>query len=151
MKYKMTKAVFLITTLFFIFIGGINNSFAADVHKILLHIDENNKQKMNLLLNNAANINKYYQDLGEEAHIEIVAYGPGLHMLREDTSPVKKRIKSFQQNFDNISFKACGNTHRKMAKKEGKEIKLLKEAQEVPSGITYLITRSESGWTYIRP
>ncbi len=46
-------------------------------------------------------------------------------MLGADTSPVKKRIKSFGENFDNISFRACGNTKRKMSKKAGKEIVLL--------------------------
>ena len=42
-------------------------------------------------------------------------------MLRADTSPVKKRIKSFGENFDNISFRACGNTKRKMSIKHGTE------------------------------
>ena len=83
--------------------------------------------------------------------IEIVTYGPGLNMLRADTSPVKKRIKSFGENFDNIAFRACGNTQRKMAKNEGKSIMLLPQAKNVPSGVVHLMERQEQGWSYVRP
>jgi len=123
--------------------------FAAE-HNIVLHIDENDKKRMNLVLNNAANLNKYYQDKGDEANIEVVAYGPGLKMYTMD-SPVKKRITSFEQNFDNISFKACSNTHRKMSKKAGKKIKLVPQAQMVDSGAVHLVQRQEEGWAYLRP
>ena len=44
---------------------------------------------MNLALNNATNVVQYYKDLGEKVTIEVVTFGPGLHMLRDDTSPVK--------------------------------------------------------------
>ena len=83
--------------------------------------------------------------------IEIVAYGPGLNMLVAGKSPVADRIKSFGQNFDNIGFKACGNTHKKMSKKAGKDVALLPEAQMVTAGVVYLIERQEEGWSYIRP
>ena len=104
-----------------------------------------------MALNNAQNIDAYYKKKGEEVIIEVVAYGPGLHMLRADTSPVKKRIISFGENFDNISFRACGNTKRIMSKKAGKEIPILSQAKMVPSGVVYLMERQEQGWSYVRP
>ena len=67
---------------------------------------------MHMALNNAANVNPYYKAKAEQVQIEVVAYGPGLMMLHAAKSPVKKRIIGFGQNFDNISFRACGNTHR---------------------------------------
>ncbi len=124
---------------------------AADVHRIVLHVDENDPKRMNLVLNNAANVNKYYQDKGEEAQIEIVAYGPGLMMLHAKKSPVKGRIISFGQNYDNIGFRACANTMAKMKKKTGKTVPLLPGVEIVPSGVIHLIQRQEEGWTYIRP
>jgi len=124
-------------------------AFAGD-HKVVLHIDENDAKRMNLVLNNAANLNKYYQNKGEDATIEVVAYGPGLKMYTMD-SPVKERIASFEQNFENISFKACGNTHRKMSKKAGKTIKLVSQAKMVDSGAVHLVQRQEEGWSYLRP
>ena len=128
---------------------SLSTAFAKE-HNIVLHIDENDKNRMNLVLNNAANLNKYYQDKGDESNIEIVAYGPGLKMYTMD-SPVKKRIASFEQNFENISFKACANTHRKMSKKAGKDIKLLSQAKMVDSGAVHLVQRQEEGWSYLRP
>lgn len=121
------------------------------VHKIVMHVDENDPQRMNLVLNNAANINKYYMDKGEEAEIEIVTYGPGLVMLEANKSPVKDRIKSIAQNFDNIKFRACGNTMAKIKKKTGKDVALVPEATVVPSGVVQLVMRQEEGWKYIRP
>ena len=109
------------------------------------------KGRMNLVLNNAKNVDKYYQSKGEKVEIEIVAYGPGLNMLREDTSPVKARIAAMALEMGNISFAACGNTKAKMAKKAGKEIKLIAEAKIVPSGVVRLMELQEQGWSYIRP
>jgi hypothetical protein len=40
-------------------------------------------------LNNASNVVQYYKDLGEKVSIEVVTFGSGLHMLRDDTSPEK--------------------------------------------------------------
>ena len=72
-------------------------------------------------------------------------------MLREDTSPVKARIAAMALKIDNISFAGCGNTKAKMAKKAGKEIKLIAEAKIVPSGVVRLMELQEQGWSYIRP
>lgn len=120
------------------------------VHKLVIQVNDNEPKRMNLVLNNAANIDKYYKDKGEEVKIEIVAYGPGLNMLIP-TSPVKARIKSFGQNYDNISFKACGNTYKKFTKKLGKAPGLLPEAKMVPAGVIWIMDREEEGWSYIRP
>ncbi len=121
------------------------------VHRLVIHVDDNDPKRMNMALNNAANIDKYYKDKGEEVIMEIVVYGPGLHMLRADTSPVKDRVLSFAQNFDNISFRACGNTHRKMSSAAGASVPLLSNAVMVPSGVVHLIERQEEGWAYVRP
>ena len=75
----------------------------------------------------------------DKAEIEIVAYGPGLNMLREDTSPVKARIAAMALEMGNIAFAACGSTKAKMTKKAGKEIKLISEAKIVPSGVVRLM------------
>jgi intracellular sulfur oxidation DsrE/DsrF family protein len=121
------------------------------MHKIVFHVDDNDPQRMNLVLNNVSNVNKYYQDKGEPTQIEIVAYGPGLTMLVEAKSPVKDRVKSIAESFDNVEFKACANTLKAMTKKAGKDIKLLPQANMVDSGVIHLVERQEEGWTYIRP
>ena len=120
-------------------------------HRLAIHVDDKDPKRMNMALNNAANVTKYYQKKGEEVEIEIVAYGPGLHMLRADTSPVKKRLASYAGSFPNVAFKACGNTRNAMNKKEGKMPPLLDIAEQVPSGVVRLMELQEKGWSYVRP
>jgi intracellular sulfur oxidation DsrE/DsrF family protein len=120
-------------------------------HYLAIHVDENDPAKMNIALNNAANVSKYYANKGEAVKIEIVAYGPGLHMYRADTSPVKDRIAAMSLENDNLQFSACANTMAGMAKKEGKKPELISEATVVPSGVVRLMELQEEGWTYVRP
>ena len=120
-------------------------------HYLAIHVDENDPQKMNIALNNARNVASYYREKGETVEIEIVAYGPGLHMYRADTSPVKDRIAAMSLENPQLKFSACGNTMAGMSKKEGKEIALISEAREVPSGVVRLMELQEKGWTYVRP
>jgi intracellular sulfur oxidation DsrE/DsrF family protein len=126
-------------------------AFAETVHKVAIHVDQNDKRVMNMALNNVVNVRKYYEAKGEKIIIEVVAYGPGLHMFRADTSPVKDRIAKMGLEIDNLQFSACGNTHRKMSKKLGKSVELISEAKMVPSGVVQLIELQEKGYAYVRP
>jgi uncharacterized protein len=120
-------------------------------HKVAIHVDDNDPKVMNLALNNARNVLEYYRKKGEKVVIEIVTYGPGLHMLRADTSPVKQRIAEMSLAASELSFSACANTRAGMSKQEGKEVPLLSEARVVPSGVVRLIDLQEKGYAYIRP
>jgi intracellular sulfur oxidation DsrE/DsrF family protein len=127
-------------------------AFAADkMHKVAIHVDQSDAKLMNLALNNVQNVFAYYKKKGEKVTVELVAYGPGLHMFRADTSPVKNRIAALSLAEPNLQFSACGNTHRKMSKKAGKKIKLVGEATMVPSGVIRLIELQEKGYAYVRP
>jgi intracellular sulfur oxidation DsrE/DsrF family protein len=124
---------------------------AMEKHKLALQISDNDPAKMNAVLNVAANVSKYYSDKGDEVEIQIVAFNAGLHMLREDTSPVKQRLKSFKQGMENVSFMACENTLEAMTRTEGKEPPLVDNATKVPAGVVTLIELGEKGWTIVRP
>lgn len=127
-------------------------AFAGDkIHHIAFHVDENDPQVMNMALNNVQNVKKYYSAKGEKVVIEVVAYGPGLMMFRDDKSPVKDRLATMALEISDLKFSACGNTHRKMSKKAGKDIKLVSEAQMVPSGVVRLVELQEDGYAYVRP
>ena len=120
-------------------------------HRLILQVNTNDPAMMNLALNNATNVAQYYNDLFEKVTIEIVTFGPGLHMLRDDTSPVKERIKAIKQSRPEISFKACGNTQENMSRVENKEIPIIPEATVVKSGVVRVMELQEQGWTYVRP
>ena len=120
-------------------------------HHLILQVNSSEPAMMNLALNNATNVEQYYKNLGEKVEIEVVTFGPGLHMLRDDTSPVKDRIKAIAEKTPSISFKACGNTQDNMHKAEHKEIPLVAQATLVKSGVVRVMELQEQGWTYVRP
>ena len=53
---------------------GQANANDGSNHHLVIHVDDNDKLKMNIALNNAANVTKYYQSKGETVRIEIVAW-----------------------------------------------------------------------------
>src|SRR3984893_10584757 len=69
---------------------------SAKPHRLAIQVDQNDPAVMNLALNNATNVIEYYRAKGVDVAVDIVTYGPGLHMLRADTSPVQDRIKSLR-------------------------------------------------------
>ena len=120
-------------------------------HRLVLQVDQNDPALMTMTLNNAGHVIDYYQERGEAVAIEIVTYSQGVHMLRDDTSPVKDRIKAIAEKTPSISFKACGNTQDNMHKAEHKEIPLISQATLVKSGVVRVMELQELGWTYVRP
>jgi hypothetical protein len=108
---------------------------------------------MNLALNNATNVVEYYRAKGEQVNVDVITYGPGLHMLRADTSPVQDRIRNLKDLAfpGKIQFSACNNTKENMEKKEGRPISMVSDAVIVPSGVVRLMELQEKGWSYVRP
>jgi len=99
---------------------------AADkkLHQLVLQVNTNDAATMNLTLNNATNVAQYYKDRGEKVAIEVVTFGPGLHMLRNDTSPVKARIETLALSTPEISYKACA-IRSKICRSESKDIPII--------------------------
>jgi uncharacterized protein len=129
----------------------LRHAHAHKSHHLIVQVNSNDPAMMNLALNNATNVAQYYKDLGEKVSIEIVTYGPGLHMLRDDTSPVKARIETIALSTPEISFKACGNTQENMSKAENKDIPLIPQAKRVKSGVVRVMQLQELGWSYVKP
>lgn len=120
-------------------------------HRLAIQVNENRPEAMNLALNNAKNVIEHFKAQGEVALVEIVTYGPGLHMYRDDTSPVKQRIAQMSLEEPNLTFTACANTQANMSKAEQKSITLVSEAKLVPSGVVRLMELQGKGYAYIRP
>jgi uncharacterized protein len=126
---------------------------APKPHRVVIQVDQNDPAVMNLALNNVTNVIDYYRAKHMDVKIDLVTYGPGLHMLRDDTSPVKDRIKQLKDYAfpSTVQFSACNNTKENMEKKEGKPISIVSEAVIVPSGVVHLMELQEKGWTYVKP
>jgi len=149
------RVVFRMMAVCAIFAATFSPGFAGDtkVHRVAIQVDQDDPAVMNLALNNATNIMDQFKAKREDVEIEIVAYGPGLNMFREDTSPVKDRLKQISAlSFPSrIKFSACNVTKRGMEKREGHPITIVPEASLVPSGAIRLMELQESGWSYLKP
>jgi uncharacterized protein len=120
-------------------------------HKLAIHVDQNDPAVMRLALGNARNAHEAYASRGDDVAIEIVCYSQGLHMLRDDTSPVKDDIRATRTKVPQLAFSACSNTRRAMEKTEGKTITLIDEAVMVPAGVVRLVDLQEQGFAYVKP
>lgn len=133
----------------------VAGALAADgkSHRVSIQVDQSDPQVMNLALNNATNVIEHYRAKNEDVDVDIVTFGPGLHMLRGDTSPVQDRIKRLKELAfpGKIQFSACNNTKQNMEKAEGKTVPIMSDATLVPSGVVRLIELQEQGWSYVRP
>ena len=132
-------------------------AIAADkdkVHHLALQISDESPEKMTTVLNNAANVSRYYSEKGEEVEIRIVAFNAGVNMMRTDKSPVLERLKSVTESLPNLTLEVCGNTLDNMAHRENKkvsEIPLFAGSKVVTAGVVELIELSEKGYTIVRP
>ncbi len=122
-----------------------------EVRRIALHVNFDDAERMNYALNNAENLHGYYRQRGKAVEIRVVAHGPGLHMLRVDTSPVKERIAAMVSAQEGLGFFACSNTRSRMAMVEGKTPPVIEQAVMVASGVVELVELQRAGWSYLKP
>jgi uncharacterized protein len=117
-------------------------------HHVSFHVDQNDPDVMNQTLNNATNVIEYYRGRNEDVDVDIVTYGPGLNMLRSDTSPVQERHQAPQGDGIPRQDPVFGlQRHQDVYGEAGG----LPEATMVASGVVHLMELQEQGWSYVRP
>jgi intracellular sulfur oxidation DsrE/DsrF family protein len=77
--------------------------------------------------------------------IEIVAYGPGLAMLKME-SPVSARLAAALD--EKVGLIACENT---MKNTKVTRDDMYQGIGYVMAGVTHIMKRQQEGWSYIRP
>src|SRR6185503_9154128 len=120
-------------------------------HRLAIQVNTEDPTAMRHAISNALNAAKAYKDVSEPLEVQIVTYGPGIHMFRADTSPVKDLLPLLRANLPEVAFIVCGNSKVIMEQKEGHTLALVDGAQVVPAGIVRLMELQEAGWSYIRP
>lgn len=116
---------------------------SAAHNRVVMQVSDNDPAKWNLALNNARNLQS---DLGaSNVEIEIVAYGPGIGMLKAE-SVVGNRIGEALGK--GVKVSACENTMRgqKLAKSD-----MLDGIGYVPAGVVEIMQKQQQGWAYLRP
>lgn len=122
-----------------------------DPRRIVMHVNFAEGERLNYVLNNVENIFDYYRSKARKTEIRVVCHGPGLHMLRVDSSPVKERLESLANSIDAPSFYACTNTMDRMEKAEGRRPEIVEQAILVPAGLPEVIELQRLGWSYVKP
>jgi uncharacterized protein len=148
---RLAKALSALSFLALLVIAHSGFAQQSTEHRLVLQVDTADAEAMNLALNNAMSAKRYYDAKGQPVTIEIVTYGPGITMLRNDTSPVKDRIKEARMSIPNLALSMCGNTKAGVEKREGHEITPLEGAKVVPAGIVRIMELQEQGYSYARP
>ena len=116
---------------------------AVAENRVVIQVSDADAGKWNLALNNARNLQT---DLGaKNVDIEIVAYGPGIGMLKAD-SVVGNRIGEALSA--GVKVVACENTMRgqKLVKDD-----MLSGIGYVDAGVVEIMRRQQEHWTYLRP
>jgi hypothetical protein len=111
--------------------------------RVVVQVSDADPARWNLALNNVRNLQ---QDLGaDNVTVEVVAYGPGIGMLKLD-SAVGSRISEALKS--GVKVSACENTMR------GQKLThadMLPNVGYVPAGVVEIIQRQQEGWAYLRP
>ena len=111
--------------------------------KVVLQVSDSDPAKWNLALNNAKNLQT---DLGaKNVDIEIVAYGPGIGMLKADSVAGNRIGEALGAG---VKIVACENTMRgqKLAKAD-----MLNGIGYVDAGVVEIMRRQQEHWAYLRP
>lgn len=118
-------------------------SVAADKGKLVVQVSDSTPATWNLALNNVKNVQK---DLGKDnVDVEIVAYGPGIGMLKAD-SEVANRINEAADA--GVKVVACENTMKgqKLTRDD-----MNARISYVPAGVVEIMQLQQKGYAYLRP
>ena len=115
----------------------------AAKQRVVIQVSDNDPAKWTLALNNARNIQS---DLGKEnVLVEIVAYGPGLEMMKAESKVADRLAAALDSN---VGLLACENT---MQNTKVDKADIAGGVKFVPAGVTHIMKRQREGWAYIRP
>ena len=143
MKYINMFVVAVALSLPFISLNAVADVAPAAKEKLVIQVSDADAGKWNLALNNANNVQHAIG--AKKVAIEIVAYGPGIGMLKMD-STVGNRVADAKK--EGISIVACQNTMRHMKLTNAD---MLPNTSYVPSGVVEIIKKQQHGYAYLRP
>jgi hypothetical protein len=115
-------------------------------HKIVLQLSDNDVRKQNLVISVANNLLKFYDP--DKVAIEVVAFGPGIEVLRTE-SPARKQVESLISQ--GVRFDVCLNTVDTIERETGRRPEIIPAATPVQVGVGQILFLAENGYTLLRP
>lgn len=115
-------------------------------HRIVLQLSDNDPRKQGLVLSVASNLMKFYDP--DKVAIEVVAFGPGIDLLRPE-NPNRKMVESLVAQ--GARFDICLNTVDTLERENGKRPEFIAAATPVQVGVAQILFLTENGYTLVRP
>jgi uncharacterized protein len=115
-------------------------------HKIVLQLSDNDVRKQNLVISVANNLLKFYDP--DKVAIEVVAFGPGIELLRSESS-ARKQVESLIAQ--GVRFDVCLNTVDTIERETGRRPEIIPGATPVQVGVGQILFLTENGYTLVRP
>jgi len=115
-------------------------------HKIVLQLSDNDPRKQGLVISVANNLMKFYDP--DKVAVEIVAFGPGIELLRPD-NPNRKLVESLVAQGARVDV--CLNTVDTLERDTGKRPDYIAAATPVQVGVAQILLLTENGYTLVRP
>jgi intracellular sulfur oxidation DsrE/DsrF family protein len=115
-------------------------------HKIVLQLSDNDPRKQGLVISVANNLMKFYDP--DKVAIEIVAFGPGIDLLRPE-NPNRKAVESLVAQGTRVDI--CLNTVDTLEREAGKRPEFIAAATPVQVGVAQILFLTENGYTLVRP
>jgi intracellular sulfur oxidation DsrE/DsrF family protein len=115
-------------------------------HRITLQLSDNDPKKQGLVISVAYNLLKFYDP--DKVAIEVVTFGPGIDLLRPDSSN-RKLVESLVAQ--GVRFDVCLNTVDTIERETGKRPDIIPAATPVQVGVGQILSLTENGYTLVRP
>ncbi|WP_426439042.1 hypothetical protein [Bradyrhizobium genosp. P] len=115
-------------------------------HKIVLQLSDSDPKKQGLVISVANNLMKKYDP--DKIAIEIVAFGPGIDLLKPDNSN-RKLVESLVAQGARVDI--CLNTVDTIERETGKRPDYIPVATPVQVGVAQILLLTENGYTLVRP
>jgi intracellular sulfur oxidation DsrE/DsrF family protein len=115
-------------------------------HKVVLQLSDNDPKKQGLVISVANNLLKAYDP--DKIAVEVVAFGPGIDLLRPE-NPDRKRVESLVAQ--GVRFDICLNTVDTLERETGKRPDFIAAATPVQVGVAQILFLTENGYTLVRP
>jgi len=115
-------------------------------HRIALQLSDNDPKKQSLVISVAYNLLKFYDP--DKVAIEVVAFGPGIELLRPDNGN-RKLVESLVAQ--GVRFDVCLNTVDSIERETGHRPDIIPVATPVQVGVGQILSLTENGYTLVRP
>ena len=115
-------------------------------HRIALQLSDNDPKRQALVISVAYNLLKFYDP--DKVAIEVVAFGPGIDLLRIDNTN-RNRVESLIAQ--GVRFDVCLNTVDTLERETGKRPEIIPVATPVQVGVGQILLLTENGYTLVRP